>query len=262
MATATFGQQLADWRRIRHLSQLSLAASADVSQRHISFLETGRSKPSPEMVVHLGLTLQIAPRQVNTLLAGAGYAPKFSETAFSELGEFESALAKILTAHEPNVSFVIDRHWNILQTNATAARFIFMLLPDPPAWAMPPNVLRLSLHPEGLRQHLVDWKGPATALLQRISRSVAANPHDSALSALLEEVSSYAGIEELSQHTPDPSSDLVIPLIYRLDGIEVEFFTTISTVGDATDLTLSELRIETLWPATQASSDAWEELLA
>ena len=261
MSTASYGEQLAGWRRARNLSQLALATAAEVSQRHISFLETGRSKPSPEMVIHLGRTLDIAPRQVNKMLTVAGYAPKFGETAFHELGELETALARILTSHEPNVSFVIDRHWNILQSNATAARFISMLLPEPPTWAIPPNVIRLSLHPDGLRQHLVDWRAPASSLLDRVRRSAAANPEDSVLSGLLDEVSEYDGISDLAHPTPHASADLIVPLVYRLSGERIEFFTTIATVGDATDLTLSELRIETLWPANESSSRAWERLL-
>ena len=136
-----------------------------------------------------------------------------------------------------------------------------MLLPEPPAWAMPPNVLRLSLHPDGLRQHLVDWKSPAASLLERIRKSLALNPDDAVLSRLLDEVSDYEGIAEVANRVPNTNSGLVIPLVYQLSGVEVEFFTTISTVGDATDLTLSELRIETLWPANEASSQAWAKLL-
>ncbi len=167
MSSRGFGENLRDWRRSQGLSQLELASRAGVSQRHLSFLETGRAKPSREMVIHLGHTLEIPLREQNLLLLTAGHAPEFQETPLDRLGHISAILEFMLAAHMPNMAVIIDRHWNLVRFNDAAARFTAHLFPTPPAWVEPPlNLMRLSLHPDGLRPHMHNWERSASLVLQ------------------------------------------------------------------------------------------------
>ncbi|MDH4119347.1 MAG: helix-turn-helix transcriptional regulator [Acidimicrobiia bacterium] len=253
-----FGDQLKEWRRIRGVSQLSLAADAGVSQRHISFLETGRSNPSREMVLHLGSTLDIPRRECNTLLLAAGHAPTYAETALDDMGHVALMLDVILAAHDPHVAVIVDRHWNLLRANGTATAFMASLFADgPPDIPGPVNVMRLAFHPEGLRRRIVNWAHSGGALLRRLRRETAGRPHDHGLAKLYDEIVSYPGVSELPREARVDTTELVLPVVYDLDGDEVSMFTTVATVGDAQDLTLAELRIETLWPADPDSAALW-----
>lgn len=154
-ATDGLGDELRIWRRRRGLSQLELSIRAEVSQRHVSFVETGRSRPSPDMVRRLADTLDIAPREQNRLLLLAGYAPAFPERPLDDLGLVSEVLDRILAAQHPHVAFVLDRAWNVLRANAAAGTFVDLAFPDRPSWLGPPlNVARASLHPDGLRRHM------------------------------------------------------------------------------------------------------------
>jgi transcriptional regulator with XRE-family HTH domain len=255
---------LRDWRRARGISQLELAVRADVSQRHISFLETGRSRPSPEMVIHLGEVLTVPPREQNLLLTAAGHAPVFTETPLAELDHIGGVLDFILEAHEPNMAIVVDRRWDLVRANSAAMTFTSKLFPTPPNWLEPPlNVMRLNFHPDGLRRHMVDWELTAAALLSRLERDVAQHPHDRALGELLQEVRGYAEVGRLpTRSAGGRTTDLLVPLTLLIDGEETSLFTTIATIGDAHDLTLDELRIETFWPLDSASAERWKRLVA
>lgn len=259
-----FGTELKLWRQKRGLSQLDLASAAEVSQRHISFLETGRSKPSSEMVMHLGRTLDVPPREQNVLLSAAGHAPVFSETLLDDMEGVRSALDHILASHEPYMAIVLDRRWDVVAANEAALRFVAAAFPEPPAWIVPPfNIMRMSFHPEGLRRHMVGWEPTASSLLRRLERDAATFPSDEGIGGLLSEVRSYPGVAELDTIRGEPSpADLIIPTTYAIGGIEVSLFTTIAIIGDAHDLTLAELRIETFWPADQASAEAWKGLMS
>ena len=258
MPTLEFGSRLREWRRARGLSQLDLAARAEVSQRHISFIETGRSQPSREMVVHLGRFLDIPPREQNLLLAAAGHAPAYNETPLHELDEIAGVLDFMLTAHEPNMAIVVDRQWNVIRANDAAMKFVELLFPMTPDWAMPLNVMRLNFHPEGLRSHMVDWESTATALLGRLERDVASYPSDRELRDLLDEVRMYPGVHSLGRQLHAQIQDLLVPAVYRIGGGEISLFTTISIIGDAHDLTLAELRLETFWPVDQMAAQLWD----
>lgn len=261
-AMSPFGTELKQWRQARGMSQLELATLADVSQRHISFLETGRSKPSSEMVMHLGRTLDVPPREQNILLSAAGHAPVFTETSLDDLGGVRSALDHILAGHEPYMAVVLDRRWDVVASNEAALRFVGAAFPEPPAWMVPPfNIMRMSFHPEGLRRHMVGWEPTASSLLRRLERDAATFPNDVGIGDLLKEIRSYPGVADLGTLRGEPSpADLIIPTTYEIAGIEVSLFTTIAIIGDAHDLTLAELRIETFWPADESSANSWREL--
>ena len=259
MAT-TFGTELRGWRTTRGMSQLDLASHADVSQRHISFLETGRSKPSREMVSHLAHVLDVPLREQNILMLAAGHAPAYPETPLAELPAIADVLQFMLDAHEPNMAIVVDRRWNVVASNGAASRFLAWAFPEIPDWLTPPpNIMRLSLHPEGLRTHMAGWRAAGAALLRRLERDAASHPSDGELQRLVAEVRSYPDVDDLDvgRRTPE-ASDLVLPTTYVIDGTEVSLFTTIAVIGDAHDLTLAELRIETFWPADAASRATWE----
>jgi transcriptional regulator with XRE-family HTH domain len=263
MAVTTFGAELRQWRTARGLSQLDLASLAGVSQRHVSFLETGRSRPSREMVMHLGFTLDVPPREQNLLLASAGMTPAHAETALDDLPGIDRVLETILAAHEPNMAIVLDRRWDIVKSNRAATALMSTMLPEPPSWLRPvPNLMRLLLHPDGLRVHMVDWEQTATALLRRLERDVTSYPHDGTLRRLLGEVSTYDGVGELvtERRSADPE-DLVVTSTFTIGAVDVSLFTTIAVIGEAHDVTLAELRIETFWPIDAGAEARWREVI-
>lgn len=264
MATTTYGEILKQWRATRGVSQLDLASRAGVSQRHVSFIETGRSRPSPEMVTHLGITLDAPPRERNRMLLAAGYAPAHSETPLDELDNVTPVLDVILESHMPNPAFVVDRRWNLTRANQAATTLTGLLFPAPPSWIEPPlNIMKLSFHPEGTRPHMEDWETTASFLLRRLERDAASHPGDKGLQDLLEEVLSYPDVAALHDTPVLPSAEeLLVTATYHLAGKPVSFFTTISVIGDAHDLTLAELRLETFWPADEDSNAHWESLTA
>lgn len=255
----TFGTRLREWRRVRGFSQLELASRGDVSQRHISFIESGRSRPSREMVLRLGDLLEIPPREQNLLLTAAGHASEYAETPLDEIGQIAGVLDFMLQAHEPNVAIVVDRQWNVVRANAAATSLVTMLLPDAPAPLLQPlNVMKLSFHPDGLRRHMVSWPATAAALLRRLERDVASHPNDEALHRLLDEVRDYPGVGSLPDAPPAAgAADLLVPVTYRIGGEDISLFTTIAIIGDAHDLTLAELRMETFWPMDRDSAGRW-----
>lgn len=262
-ATLTFGDELRRWRTARRMSQLELAVAAEVSQRHVSFLETGRSKPSPEMVVHLGGVLDLSLRDQNALLAAAGYAPAFAERDLDdpELDQVRSVLETILAAHAHYPAYIVDRGWDLVMANEATGLLTALLPPDTPS-EIASNILRASLHPDGIRPHVVDWERFATALLHRLEREVAHRPHDERLAALAAEVRGYPGVADLPTRPVLPDgSDLLLPVHARVAEVDLRFFTTIATIGAPFDVTLEELRLETLLPADEATEAFLREAL-
>jgi transcriptional regulator with XRE-family HTH domain len=251
-ATVPLGTLLRDWRQRRRLSQLDLALEAGVSARHLSFLETGRSKPSREMVLHLSEQLEVPLRDRNHLLLAAGFAPAFEERAIDapEMAPVREALERVLTGHEPYPAVVVDRWWNL----AAANRSIAMFTESVPAHLMEPpvNVLRVSLHPDGLASrvlNLADWR---THLLERLDRQIAATG-DASLQTL------RAELEEYPAPTPDAPpenlGDVCIPLRLRTPHGDLSFISTIATFGTAVDITVAELAIESFFPADEATAE-------
>lgn len=263
MASA-FGTALKEWRGHRHLSQLDLATEAGVSQRHLSFLETGRSRPSREMVVHLGTTMDLGLRDINGLLDAAGFAPVYPETALDEpaLDDVRSVLEALLAAHEPFPAYIIDRHWNLVMTNSTGG-ILTSAISGADGFDTGSNMLRLSLHPDGIRPHIVNWEAAATVTLHRLEREVAHRPGDRVLADLLAEVRTYPGIADLPARASLPDgTDLVIPVHLRSPLGDLRFITTIATIGAAHDVTLEELRLEALLPADGPTREALERIVA
>ena len=251
-----FGPVLRDWRNRRHRSQLALATEAGVSQRHISFLETGRSKPSREMVVHLGVVLDLPLRDRNTMLLAAGYAPVYAERTLDDpaLADVRRALDTMLQAHDPFPAYVVDRTWNLVLANDAALRLVARL-PEA-TQALSSNVLRLVCHPDGFRLSSPHWQASASVMLRRLQSEVASQPNNEALSDLLEEVMGYPGVPDITALAELPShGDLLTPISIVLDDVELALFTTITSLISPVDITLEELRLETLLPAT-AETDA------
>jgi transcriptional regulator with XRE-family HTH domain len=249
--TVPLGSLLKDWRQRRRLSQLDLALDAGVSARHLSFVETGRSKPSREMVLHLAEQLDVPLRDRNHMLLAAGFAPAYEERPLDgpEMAPVREALDHVLTGHEPYPALVVDRWWNLVAANRSIALFTDGAAPhllEPPA-----NVLRLSLHPEGTARRVINLAEVRAHLLDRLRRQVALTA-DERLAALHEEVSAYPGGEtDLQPH----EAGIAVPVRLRSpDDHELAFFSTIATFGTAVDITLAELSIEAFFPADEATA--------
>jgi len=242
------GQLLRGWREQRRLSQLDLALQADISTRHLSFVENGRAAPSREMLLHLAERLELPLRERNHLLLAAGYAPVYSESPFDSprLVAARAAVRQILAGHEPYPAVVIDRHWHLVEMNASLGLFLAGVAPA--LLAPPANVLRVSLHPDGMAPHIAnlgEWRGH---LLGRLRRQIALTA-DVVLGRLYDELRAYP----CDQPTPDVDlpgpEEIVVPLRLRHEGGELAFISTVATFGTPLDITVAELAIESFFPA-------------
>jgi transcriptional regulator with XRE-family HTH domain len=246
------GTLLRDWRKRRRLSQLDLALDARVSARHVSFVETGRSRPSAQMVMALAEQLDIPLRERNGLLLAAGYAPAYrhSDLADPELGPVRDALERVLAGHEPYPAVIVDRHWGMVAANEAVTLLTAGVaghLLEPPA-----NVLRPALHPEGLAPRVANLGEWREHLLDRLGRQAVASG-DPALAALQRELQSYPGGERTSGLDLSAGA-IAVPLRLRHDGGELVFISTVTTFGTALDVTLSELSIEAFFPGDAATA--------
>ena len=254
----TVGGLLQQWRRARNLSQLALAAEADVSSRHLSFVETGRAKPSREMVEKLCRTLAVPLRERNVLLLAAGFAPAYLETELDapELGPVRSALEAILRQQEPYPALVLDRHWEILRANQAAGRFSRFFLGDA-AESAPRNLLRRVFDPAAMRPYIANWSTVASELLQRVHREAVGGLLDGRTRSLIAELLEYPEVPRTwRQHDATATISPVVPVIYVKDEHRFEFFSTVTTLGTPQDITLQELRIECFFPADTATEAA------
>jgi transcriptional regulator with XRE-family HTH domain len=249
---SAFGRLLKDWRERRGLSQLALAVAARTTQRHLSFVESGRATPSREMVLRLGATLSLPLRQQNALLLAAGFAPAWKERDLStpDLAAVNSALDYMLAQNEPYPAFVIDRCWNLLRANRGASNLTEFLAGAAPAKTSsePVNLAVALLAPAGLRPFIVNW--PEVAL--HFIRGVEADAHADGMpetADLLERLLAFPGVSTLSElMTPQESHSPVLPIHFRRDGTSLRLFTTIATLGTPQDVTLDEIRIEFFFP--------------
>jgi transcriptional regulator with XRE-family HTH domain len=253
VSTVPVGELLRDWRQRRRMSQLHLAVDADVSTRHLSFVETGRSKPSRELLLHLAERLDVPLRDRNSWLLAAGYAPIYAETPLDDqpMAPVRAALDKILASHEPFPAVIVDRRWDLLAANAPA----LALLTDgvaPELLAPPVNALRVSLHPDGLAPRIANFAEYRDHLLVRLHRQLA-NSGDPALAELYDELRAYPGVGDAPSHPVEVAKLLFVPLVLRppagVDGPTLSFFSTLATFGTALDITLEELAIEAFFPA-------------
>ena len=253
------GSLLRDWRERRRMSQLDLALGAGVSARHVSFIETGRSKPSAEMVVQLAEHLDVPLRDRNSLLLAAGYAPAYGQRdlADPEMGPVRETIDRVLRGHEPFPAIVVDRHWGLVAGNRTVALLTEGAAPhllEPPV-----NVLRLALHPEGVAPRIVNLGEWRAHLLDRLGRQAVASG-DPALFALHDELASYPGGG--GGHTVDlEAGSIAVPLRMRgAEDQELAFISTATTFGTAVDVTVSELSIESFFPADDATARALQAI--
>jgi transcriptional regulator with XRE-family HTH domain len=258
--TAPVGAQLRDWRQRRRLSQLDLASEADVSTRHLSFVETGRALPSREMLIRLAETLAVPLRERNTLLTAAGYAPMYRERPLDDpaLAAARRAVDLVLQGHEPYPALAVDRHWNLLAHNRAVAPFLEGVGAD--LMAPPVNVLRLSLHPQGLAPRIVNLAQWRAHLLARLRQQVAASA-DATLAALLDELAAHESPADADARH-DGASSVAVPLVVRSPdgGGVLSFISTTTVFGTPVDITLSELALETFFPADPATAQALRRL--
>ena len=256
--TSAVGSAFREWRRHRHLSQLELALSADVSSRHLSFIETGRSLPSREMVLHLTERLSVPLRQRNELLLMAGYAPAFSERPIDDpaLGAAREAMQRLIAAHEPYPALAVDRHWNVVAANKATAP-----LSDCVALHLrqqPVNVLRNSLHPEGLAPRIRNLRQWRAHLLSRLQRQIDLAP-DPALVSLLEERKGYR-VPEGAPPAPAPGASPLVPMQLDIGVGTLSLISTTLVFGTPLDITLSELALEAFFPADPESATLLQQL--
>lgn len=246
------GALLRQWRERRRLSQLALADEAEVSTRHLSCVETGRARPSRELVLHLAEHLDVPLRARNELLLAAGYAPVYGQTDLEapELAPVRDALDLVLRHHEPFPALVVDRHWDLVRGNAGLGLLLSVL--DPAVLAPPVNVLRLSLRPDGLAPHLEDF-GAYSAHVLSLLRREAELSGDPVLRALHAELSGLPGVGRALPVT-EPVGP-VLPLVLRTPYGRLSFFTTVARFGTASDVTLAELQVESFFPADAGTAE-------
>lgn len=252
------GEHLREWRQRRHLSQLDLAGDAEISARHLSFVETGRAAPSREMVLRLAERLEVPLRERNVLLVAAGFAPAFPQRPLDDpaLGPARHAIELVLKAHEPNPALAYDRHWNLVSANRMIAPLLEGVAPH--LLAPPVNILRLAFHPDGLAPDTVnlgDWSGH---LLERLHRQCEATA-DAGLLKLYQELKAY----RMPARTGPLSADQVaIPFKLRRGDEVLSFISTTMVFGTPVDVTLSELALEMFFPADELTADRMRELAA
>ena len=248
MAAATnAGQMVRVWRERRRLSQLALASEAEISQRHLSYIESGRAKPSRAMVLKIARHLEVPLRDRNALLLSAGYAPAYQDRPLDDpaLTAAREAIERVLSAHEPYPALALDRRWNVALANPAAARLLASI--DPELAKPPVNVIRASLHPRGLASRIVNLPQWRAHLLERLGRQIYLS-RDAALEALLREVSAYPGGRE----RPAPTSltdEIATPIKLRTHGGVLSMFSTVAVFGTAAEVTLSELTVEAFYPS-------------
>jgi transcriptional regulator with XRE-family HTH domain len=253
------GPLLREWRARRRLSQLELALDAGISTRHLSFVETGRSRPGREMLLRILAQLDVPFREQNRLLLASGYAPAFPERALDdpELLPVREALDQILANHEPYPAVIVDRAWNFVALNTAMGRLISQVEIDPALLEPPINTLRVSFHPRGLGSLIVNLDRWRTHFCQRLERQIALTG-DPELAVLLEEIAGYPIADDEPYPSPDPEPRQMLgPVRFRgPDGGELSFFGMFATFDTPFEVTSSELAMELLFPADQATAVA------
>ena len=263
-ATTTFGARLRWWRERRGLSQLALAHTAEVSQRHLSFLEVGRTAPSREMVLRLAAALDLPLRQQNVLLLAAGYSPQWREGALGgpELAVVDRALDFMLAQQEPYPAFVVDRRWNLLRLNKGGQRLVGFLTDTPPRQADPAAPINLAdalMAPDALRPLIVNWREVALYFLRGVHADAAADGSEE-MAALLERLLAYAGVPRKSEPAAiDEPQGPVLAIQFAKDPISLSLFTTLATLGTPQDITAQEIRIECFFPADAATAEVFKQ---
>jgi transcriptional regulator with XRE-family HTH domain len=247
------GNLLRYWRDVRGVSQLGLSLEAGVSQRQISFIESGRSVPGRDTLLTLAQTLEVPMRERNALLLAAGYAPMYSAAPWNaqEMHSVTRALERVVRQHEPFPAIVMDRQWNVLMTNDAAPRFFGHFI-DLAAREGPRNMLHLMFDPHGMRPYVADWDSVARSLLQRVHRESVGHVLDGKTRHLLDQLLAYPGVPRdwKTHHEASPVSTMpVIPMGFVSDGVVNRYFSMVTTVGAPQNVAAQELRLECMFPA-------------
>jgi transcriptional regulator with XRE-family HTH domain len=258
---SAFGRLLKDWRGRRGFSQLDLALATRTTQRHLSFIESGRATSSREMILRLAATMNLPLRQQNALMLAAGYAPLWRERDLSapDLAVVNSALDYMLAQHEPYPAFVIDRCWNLLRANRGALNLTEFLTgaTSPATPSEPINLAVALLAPDGLRPFIVNWQEVALYLI----RGLQADAHADGMletAGLLDRLLAFPDVPAVSElMTPEEGQSPVLPMHFQRDGISLRLFTTIATLGTPRDVTLEEIRIEFFFPMDEPTAQAF-----
>ncbi|REE22222.1 Xre family transcriptional regulator [Paraburkholderia sp. BL27I4N3] len=264
------GVLLRHWRDVRGISQLDLSFNAGISQRHISFIESGRSVPSRQMLMDIAQALDIPLRERNTLLLAAGYAPMYADAAWNaqEMHSVTNALGLMLRQHEPFPALVMDRYWNVLMTNDAAPRF-FNCFIDMAARKGPRNMLHLVFDPEGMRPFVADWQTVADSLIQRVYRESVGRVIDDRTRELLDALRAYPDAEknrepghpESAAETASAAAMPVIPIGFVKNGHVMKYFSMVATVGTPQTIAAQELRLECMFPADDETEARHREML-
>ena len=249
------GDLIREWRQRRRLSQLDLAIAANVSSRHLSFVETGRSRPTSEMILHLAEHLDVPLRDRNALLLAGGFAPAYPERGLAEpeLHAVKNALKRVLDGHEPYPAAVVNRWWELVDANAGIALFTGDVSPE--LLEPPVNVLRLSLHPDGMAPRIANLPEWRAHLLARLHRQAEATG-DPRLFSLYSELEAYPGGQGDQGAQPPLPTDVVVPLRYRTAQAELSFLSITAVIGTPMDVTVEELAIESFYPADTQTAKA------
>jgi len=256
-AASQAGTILRQWRDSRGKTQLDLSFDSGISQKHISFVESGRSTPSRQTLLDLAQALDIPLRERNTLLLAAGYAPVYSQAALDApaMKSITRALQRMLRQHEPFPAIVMDRYWNVLLTNDAAPRF-FNCFIDMNARQQPRNLLHLMFDPSGMRPFIANWQDAGQSLLARLHREALGHVIDAGTKSLLDELSNYPGVAP-EWRTPAPGDVVpVIPLAFRKGAVTLNYFSMITTVGTPQTIAAEELRLESMFPADEQTEQA------
>lgn len=262
MTMPSIGEHLRDWRQRRRRSQMDLALDAEISSRHLSFVETGRARPSRELLLKLADCLKVPTRERNTWLLAAGFAPVYAERPLThpDLAAARATIELILAGHEPFPALAVDRHWNVVMANRGAEA---MMTPADPALLAPPlNILRLSLHPRGMAPKIVNYAQIRAHILHRLQQQIELSG-DPALAALREELAAYPPPPARSDDAASTAADLgvvAVPLRLDVGGRVLSFISTITIFGTPVDVTLSELAIESFFPADAFTAEAVRSL--
>jgi transcriptional regulator with XRE-family HTH domain len=252
------GTLLRQWRDIRGRSQLALSMDMGVSQRHVSFVESGRSVPSRALLLGIANALDVPLRDRNALLLAAGYAPMYAEAAWDaeEMRVVRRALERMLRQHEPYPALVMDRHWNVLMTNEAAPKFFGQFI-DLGKFPRPRNLLRLMFDPKGLRPFVANWEVVAASLFQRIHREAVGGMLDATMRALVEQLLAIPGVDPGWRNAEVAGVSAVVPISFVKKGHASSWFSMVSTVGTPQTVAAQELRVESMFPMEEAEEASW-----
>jgi transcriptional regulator with XRE-family HTH domain len=260
---STVGHLLRGWRSARGLSQLDLAIHSGFSARHVSFIETGRTQPSRHALLTLAESLEMPLRERNRLLEAAGYAHVYRQTplAADEMAHIRGVLEFILERHKPYGAVVLDRYSNCIMGNGVSDRLIAGLV-DPSLLGAQVNYLRITFHPLGARRWIANWDEVSRHLLARAERELRPSEDDRMATELLQELHGYVEPSTGPTSTRPSAADLLLPIHIKRGELELRLFSAIMTLGTPQDVTLQELRIETFFPADEASERTWKTIAA